>query len=339
MTRNRLASALIATVVTSSFAAAPSRAAAYYIGEVGARSAARGGANLVHPSDPTAVWLNPAALSFTTGLQLNVDLNLVFLNSSFTRDCAGVANGCAAPAAGVQRSYTGTDGTSTHAYEVRGDRPAPNDDAQPGKAEPGFLGNLGTPSRFDGLTPTLNQAGVQPIPRLTLSFNADSIGLDGIAVGAYFFAPNNGDYSFGEETPTRYTLVDRDLLELYYGIAAAYRFGDFIAVGAGLQFVTAGLNQSVTLSADQYSNEDPNYDIRIRVTGQQDFIPAGNFGVWTNPGKLLGIGDLEFAGSVQLGRTVRATGPITIEKIGERLQSDFIDAGLIAFDAVKWEPR
>lgn len=332
MTRNRIAFAL---TLASWFTAIsePAHAAAYYVGEIGARSTARGGANLVHPSDPSAAWLNPAALSFTTGLQLNIDLNLVSLASSFIRDCAGVDNGCAAPLEGVKRSYTGTDGTSIHDYQVRGDRPPPNDDAQPGKAEPNFLGNLDTPSRFDGVTPTLNQAGIQPIPRLTLSFNADSLGLDGIALGAYVFAPNNGDYSFGEDTPTRYTLVDRDLLELYYGIAAAYRFGDVIAVGAGLQFVTSGLNQRVTLSADQNANEDPNYDILIRVTGQQDFIPAGNFGVWSNPGKLLGIGDLEVAGSVQLGRTVRATGPITIEKIGERLQTEFIDSGLIALAA------
>ena len=322
---------LAALLGAMAFAASPSLAAAYYVGEIGARSTARGGANLVHPSDPSAAWLNPAALSFTTGVQLNVDLNLVFLNSAFIRDCANVPNGCAPPPEGVKRSYTGNDGTK-HDYEVRGDRPPPNDDAQPGKAEPGFLGNLGTPSRFDGATKTTNQAGVQPIPRLMLSFNTDSFGLDGIALGAYFFAPNNGDYAFGEDTPTRYTLIERDLLELYYGIAAAYRFGDWIAVGAGLQFVTAGLNQQVRLSADQYANEDPNFDIQAHIQGQQDFIPSGNFGIWTNPGQLLGIGDLEFAGSVQLARTVKATGPITLA-FGQKLQDELITPGVIAIDA------
>ena len=328
----------LAFVITSLLAAPSSWAAAYYQGEIGTRTLARGGANLVRPDDPSAAWLNPAALSHASGLQLYIDVNLVFLNSSFVRDCAGIANGCAAPE-NVERSYLATDGKTQHSYLVEADRPPPNDDAKPGKAEPGFLGNLGTPSRFDGATAITNQAGVQPIPRLMISFNADSLGLDGVGLGAYFFAPNNGDYNFGEDTATRYTLIDRDLLELYYGIAAAYRFGDYIGVGAGLQFVTAGLNQSVRLSADQNSNEDPNFDIQIRVTGQQDFIPSGNFGVWTNPGKILGIGDLEFAGSVQLGRTVRATGPITIESLGPSLVSDFLDPdgdpatpGLIALD-------
>jgi long-subunit fatty acid transport protein len=333
--RIALAATLLLTTTT------PAWAAAYYQGEIGTRALARGGANLVRPDDPSAAWLNPAALSHASGLQLYIDVNLVFLNSSFVRDCGGKPNGCAAPA-DVSRVYTATDERTEHRYDVVADRPEPNDNAKPGKAEPGFLGNLGTPSRFDGVGAITNQAGVQPIPRLMVSFNADSLGLDGVGLGAYFFAPNNGDYNFGEDTPTRYTLIDRDLLELYYGIAAAYRFGDFIAVGAGLQFVTAGLNQSVRLSADQNSNEDPNYDIQIRVTGQQDFIPSGNFGVWTNPGKIMGIGDLEFAGSVQLGRKVRATGPITIESLGPNLVSEFLDPdndpatpGLIALDVAE----
>ncbi len=321
----------LALVVTSLFAAAPSWAAAYYQGEIGTRTLARGGANIVRPDDPSAAWLNPAALSHASGLQLYIDLNLVFLSSSFVRDCAGLPNGCAAPGE-VTREYVASDGQTQHSYTVRPDRPAPNDDARPGPAEPNQLGNFGTPSRFDGVTPITNQAGVQPIPRLMLSFNADSLGLDGIALGAYLYAPNNGDYAFGDNTATRYTLIDRDLLEVYYGIAAAYRFGDWIAVGAGLQFVTAGLDQRVALSADQNSNENPNFDITAHVVGRQDFIPSGNFGVWTNPGKILGIGDLELAGSMQLGRTVKATGPITLV-IAQQLQDEFITPGLIAIDA------
>ena len=330
-----LASACIITSLTA--LATPAWGAAYYQGEIGARALARGGANLVRPDDASAAWLNPASLTHASGLQLYVDLNLVFLSSQFIRDCGGQPNGCAAPAGGVQRTYTGTDGSSQHTYEVPGAgadgaRPPPNDNAQPGPAEPNALGNFGTPSRFDGNAPITNQAGVQPIPRLMISFNTDSFGLDGVAIAAYFFAPNNGDYAFGADTATRYTLIDRDLLELYYGIAAAYRFGDWIAVGAGLQFVTAGLNQRVALSADQFSNENPNFDITASIVGQQDFIPAGNFGVWTNPGKILGIGDLEFAGSVQLSRKVRATGPITLT-FAQQLQDELITPGVVSIDA------
>src|SRR2546423_9210608 len=73
----------------------PAHAAGYYVGEIGARSLGRGGADLVSPSDPMAAWSNPAALTFAKGLQLNIDLNLVYLESSFVRDCGGKKNGCA----------------------------------------------------------------------------------------------------------------------------------------------------------------------------------------------------------------------------------------------------
>lgn len=312
-------------------AAAPARGAAYYVGEIGARSVARGGANLVRPDGPAAAWLNPAAITLTTGVQLDVDLNLVFLTSSFLRDCGGVPNGCA-PGAPVKREYTGRDG-SVHSYSVDGERTPPADDSgEPRPAEPSQLGELGTPSRFDTGVPVTNRAGVQPIPRVMLTFNTDSFGLDGVALAAYVFAPSNGDYAFGEDTPTRYTLIDRDLLEVFYGLTAGYRYGDWLGVGASLQFVTAGLNQTVRLSGDQFGDEDPGYDITAHITGVQHFIPSGSFGVWTNPGKLLGIGDLEVAGSLQLARSVKTAGNITVTP-GPKLQTEFIDPGLVSFEA------
>ncbi|MCC7070847.1 MAG: outer membrane protein transport protein [Deltaproteobacteria bacterium] len=326
---------LLAVLLLSSTLAAQARAAAYYVGEIGARSIARGGANLVNPKDPMAAWLNPAALTNAKGLQLELDLNLVFLNSSFTRDCGGLAEGCKAQA-DLHKEYAG----GAHPYDVTADRPDANVDAQPGPADVGALGNLGTPSRFDGTGATLNQAGVQPVPRIMLSWNLDTFGLDGVALGAYVYAPSNGDFGFGADTPTRYTLVDRDMLELYYGIAAAYRYSHWIAVGASFQLVSAGLDQRIQLSADQYANEDPSYDILVHIAAYQHFIPSGNFGVWTNPGKALGIGDLELGGSVQLARGVKATGPITLEHFGDNLVSEFLDPdgdpatpGLVAFSA------
>src|SRR5690349_14800662 len=118
-------SALLA-LVTTSLLAPGAHAAAYYVGEIGARSIARGGANLVRPDDPSAAWLNPAAITLSSGVQLNIDLNLVFLTSSFIRDCGGVANGCA-PGEPVERTYTGVDGKE-HSYVVTGDRDPPNAD-------------------------------------------------------------------------------------------------------------------------------------------------------------------------------------------------------------------
>lgn len=327
-----LTATVVGSVLGALFAAPSAHAAAYYIGEIGTRSVARGGANVVRPDDPSAAWLNPAAITLSSGVQLNIDLNLVFLTSSFVRDCGGVPNGCA-PGAPVSRTYAGKDG-SAHTFTVDEKRAEPGaSSGEPRPAQPDQLGELGTPSRFGGAPPVTNRAGPQAIPRVMLTMNTDSFGLDGIALAAYVYAPSNGDYAFGEDSATRYTLIDRDLLEVYYGLAAGYRYGDWIAVGAGLQLVTAGINQSQRLSGDQFGDEDPGYDIQVRVEGAQHFIPTGNFGVWTNPGKLLGIGDLEFAGSMQLARSVKTEGNLSIESIGPRLQAEFIDPGLVTFDA------
>ncbi|MBI1945113.1 MAG: outer membrane protein transport protein [Deltaproteobacteria bacterium] len=316
---------LLALLMTTT-SAGRALGAAYYVGEIGARSIARGGANLVNPRDPMAAWLNPAALTNAKGLELNVDLNLVFLTSSFVRDCGGVAEGCKAPA-DLTLEYAG----GAHVYEVKANRPAADDEFARA-ADPQHLGVLGTPSRFDGGAAVTNQAGVQPVPRIMLSWNLDTFGLDGIALGAYVYAPSNGDFGFGADTPTRYTLVDRDMLELYYGLAAAYRYSHWLAVGAGFQLVSAGLDQRVRMSGDLYANEDPNYDIEAHISAYQHAIPSGNFGVWTNPGKALGIGDLELAGSVQLARSVHATGPIELA-FQPGFQSDVLDANLVTLDA------
>ena len=97
------------------------QAAGYYVGEIGARSMARGGANMVNPGDPSATWLNPAAITLVSGVQLQLDGNFVQLSSEFTRDCGGVANGCAvraATCAGCRRFGKGNWNCSAKLWRV-----------------------------------------------------------------------------------------------------------------------------------------------------------------------------------------------------------------------------
>lgn len=333
MTRFVVVTALCCVAV----AGAEAKAAGYYVSDIGARSLARGGANLVNPRDPSAVWLNPAAITLSTGVQLQLDLNLVWLTSEFVRDCAGLDNGCA-PLNDVERSYRNQAGEkdAARSFAVAGGsrnlgsigRPGDGSEVPVDPAVPGTLGRRDTPSRFDGETAVKNQAAVQPIPRLFATLNTDSFGLDGIAVGAYVYAPSAGDYDYAGDGPTRYTLIKRDITEIFYGVTLAYRFQNWIAVGGSLQGVTSTLDQTLKLSADGSGNEDPDYDVEVRVQGAQHLVPSGNLGVWSNPLQPLGIGDLEVAASVQLPRVFKLTGPIAIQGFGPRLQENFIDSGL-----------
>ncbi|MBM4281310.1 MAG: hypothetical protein FJ137_11315 [Deltaproteobacteria bacterium] len=314
-------------LAAAALASSPAQAAAYYAGELGARSVARGGANVVNPGDPMAMWLNPAAVTLVPGVQLQLDFNLVFLTNEFVRDCGGEADGCAV-LQDIDRDYKDpATGKVDPARSVRlkGGGRIPGDGTKVGPAEPGQLGARNTPSRFDGTTTTVrNEAGPQPIPRLMATVNGDTFGLPGAAFGVFAYAPSSGDYRYGADAASRYTLIDRDLLEVFYGVTAGYKFGDWLAVGASLQGVTAGLDQSIALSLDKYGNEDPGYDVRVRVTGYQHLIPSGNVGLWSSPLKPLGI-DLQLGASVQLPRTVKATGPLKIESIGDKANQEFFD--------------
>src|SRR5688572_17295249 len=142
----RFFSALV--VVAAVAAAGEAKAAAYYLGEIGARSTARGGANIVNSGDPSAVWLNPAAITLSTGVQLQIDLNLVWLSSEFIRDCGGEANGCA-PLEDVTREYRDPETgkiddarTFTVAKDSRIIGETASDGTPVDIAEPGRLGNL-----------------------------------------------------------------------------------------------------------------------------------------------------------------------------------------------------
>jgi long-subunit fatty acid transport protein len=309
---------LLPIAVLAGFAPAAS-AAGYYVGEFNARSLARGGANLVNPRDPSAMWVNPGALPNASGVQLQLDLNLVFLNNRFVRDCGGVANGCA-PLNDYSVSYgEGRD------YAIEGNtRSPPGPDSRTVEASTGNLGVINTPSRFDGETPADNLSPVQPIPRLMASFNFDSIGWPGLAVGLFAVAPSSGDYAYAADGYTRFSLVDRDLLEVLYGATVAYRFSDWLGLGVSLGAGTSGLTQRVKLSGDIYGNENPNADIEVKVAALSPPTPTMAVGVWFNPMRPLdldtAIGDIEFGGSFQLPRNYRAAGPIEVLSVGQEVQ-------------------
>jgi long-subunit fatty acid transport protein len=288
--------------------------AAFYLGEIGTKSQSRGGANIVNPEDPTAMWLNPAALSNSKGFQLRMDNTLVFLNSSFVRNCGGSDN--CGPAPGVVRNY------ANGRFAVEDERSPEGEFIAPPVV--GGLGKLNTDSKFDGERAATNQAGPQYIPNLWASWG-DAFGVKGFAVGAAAYAPYAGDYAFGEEDFTRYTLVDRDLLELFYQATVSYSFDEMFAVGVSLQGVSAGVKQRVAMSADRFGNENPDADLYVDLDTVTHFIPSANAGIWANPWK-----GLEIGASVQLPRSVSASGPLALDtdNIGPEVQA-LIDGGIL----------
>ena len=85
MTRTRI---VLVTGLAVALSAGPASGAAYYVGEIGTRTLGRGGANIVNPRDPSAVWLNPAAATNSTGVRLQLNNNLIYLTSENKRTLA-----------------------------------------------------------------------------------------------------------------------------------------------------------------------------------------------------------------------------------------------------------
>lgn len=69
----------------SALAPSMARAGGYWPLDRGPSNYARGGANIVAPDDPIALYTNPSALAGLRGLQLHVDGNIVIDNRAYTR--------------------------------------------------------------------------------------------------------------------------------------------------------------------------------------------------------------------------------------------------------------
>ena len=80
-TRAALFLAVLATVLIS----ATARAGGYWNFDKGVENYARGGAAIVAPSDPLAIYLNPSALAAHPGFQFTIDFNATSDHRRFTR--------------------------------------------------------------------------------------------------------------------------------------------------------------------------------------------------------------------------------------------------------------
>ncbi len=74
---------LILTLCMLMLGVSSAQAAGFWLLDQGASNFARGGANIVDPGDPTAVYLNPAGLAGISGFQFVDGGNMIFDSRSF----------------------------------------------------------------------------------------------------------------------------------------------------------------------------------------------------------------------------------------------------------------
>ncbi len=183
-----------------------------------------------------------------------------------------------------------------------------------------------TPQNFDRVE---NQHGIFPIPFLTATFN---LGPENLSLGAGVFSPSAygnpcwGALEDGECLPdrngaTRGMAVETDMIVVYLGAGAAYRFqlGDERSLDVGLTAALAAQNTDFAVVADANLDrrppwrEDPDNEVFVRGQDLRGFAPTAIFGLAYTDGpfrfgasfrppirwELSGTADVEFSEFLQ----------------------------------------
>ncbi len=227
----------------------------------GQGSVARGGANVAHVSDPSALYLNVAGIGKLDDIQVLLETNIVMLGASV------LLNGNTDPLTGRTLDAWGVDGDQIPYPRVQ------NDDLP-------FLGPM-----------VAGSFGVPGVEGLVLG-----LGVFGpAAVGNYTF-----DRVIGVETtsataqvpaPQRYDLVYERVLFFWPTIALAYRINSNLVVGMGLQWGIIDFTYSIVGSVARVrSPTSYESDFLATVRAIDPFVPAMLFGVQYSPVEWLELG-------------------------------------------------
>lgn len=286
-----------------SFIPVSGHAAGLFVGEVGTHALSRGGALIVNPNAPSAAFLNPAALAFLKGTQLQFHLNYVSLNTEFTRSCGSSETACGA--IDVKRDY----GDHGYAKTSSGRNPVDENADLPSYAPTQTnIGKTNTPSSFDEPKHSVsNQAPGKIIPTLFVSYSGASFNMPNLTLALSFAAPNASGADYGADEYTRFSLVKKELIGGYYGMSAGYLVTSWLALGGSIQGQTMGSHQSVAISADPLGIENPDYDVIADVDVIKHSIPTGNVGLWLSPYQGIEVGF-----SYQHGATAELSGPVKL---------------------------
>ncbi|MEE2904734.1 MAG: outer membrane protein transport protein [Myxococcota bacterium] len=255
--------------------ATPSIAGGYYVGDVGTRGMARGGAFVAAPNSLLSIHYNPSGLALLDGgFHLSGDLNLVNYQAAFARKCPCV-NGELADADLLDQELTES-----------------------------FIGRTAEETR-----------GLQEIPYIGLAYGFDWNHLTvGLAVygpqGPRRFSYNVPGAKPSEQ-PQRYSSLSVEVAEAYYSLVVAASPIKGLRLGFGAQLYQFSTRQELTLWANSgliTTPEDSDWDIPTVVEFASSIRPNWTFGASYDivPGLTVGA-------SVIGQRSIRADGTSEIQ--------------------------
>lgn len=260
------------------------RAAGFYITDIGAKGVARAGALVAAPEGPLAVHYNPAGLSLSKGLQLELSMSLVTLEAQFQRKCPCVdpsvyGEGTAAADAALEADFDGNPEETSASLLVP---------------------FLGLSYGFEPWDLAIGLAAYAP------NAGRSELGLIGSAQAGSF--PQIARYR-----PGRYSALEAPNLELNYALALSFSPIEGLSVGAGVYFFQAGASQRLHLYMDAsriYGPEDPNWDVPVLVDFLSD--PGFNWGAGISYA-LPFLKELSVGASFRAAREISARGTIDVD--------------------------
>lgn len=260
-------------------------AGGFYIGDVGTRGLARGGAFVAAPDSPLALHYNPAGLSLTKGLNFELSVSMVNYTATFDRQCPCVTD---------RDAFTDAEAAALDAQLEAGFQTARS-------STPLYTPFLGVSYGFEPLDLAVGLAVYGP------TSGRHDYGLLGAASSPSFIERASGK-------TTRYNALEAPNLEINYVLGVSLQPLEGLRIGAGLMLHQTGAGQTLHLYADSeiFSSgpEDPAADVPVVL----DFLSDPSFS-WTAgiSYDVFFIPGLTLGGSFRAERNVNARGTIDVD--------------------------
>ncbi|MBS2025569.1 MAG: outer membrane protein transport protein [Deltaproteobacteria bacterium] len=296
-------SAFLLTLISALSAA---HAGGLSVPDLGAGSLSQGAATIASPDDPMALYYNPGALAWTSGLRLLVDGRAINHQITFQRLQADGSN----PDNLAQVQNTG-----------------------PYKVSPALVAAYGFDLR--GM-PVAIALGGYPASGYTGYRFPDP---DDLKASLGTCATCNAENA--RQTPQRYAMISLDTLEYTVALGFSAQVTDWLSVGAAFQDPIVAIRSRQAIAANPFApGEFLGYDALLDIRATDAFTPAGSFGVSAH------LGDLRVGGSFQLPANIKAHGKLSIEvpqvlaAVGATVQGNQTDVEIrlpfIARLGVRW---
>lgn len=280
MSRSVLVIALCAVVAVALFTVpGTAHAGGFEYAGAGTRSLGRGGAFYARADDPMALLYNPANLASLSGSQLMLNVNLGWFDACYQRPGTYLEAGM-----DDEPTVFGDDG----AWSLGQDFPEVCNEGPPG------------PSPDLAFTMRLGRD-------LGIGFGVVAPAAIGHNVYADDANPGTLDGPGGQQLPppSRYVLLEEQLLIAYPTVGIGWRPLEWLQVGASLQW-GLGYFKFVTM-ARATEGENPSGDVRSELSASDLFIPAANVSIHAIPHD-----NLDIVLSFRWVDDVEATGDTTL---------------------------